>query len=538
MKTGQIEKRILRAGIFVAMAHLLFRLAGLIQAKVMAHYLTPATFEVVFSFAFTNCLFMVFLIGEELMASTFLPVFMKENDKVSNNSAWAFVNTVLTLQFLILLVVTVVFLVAPDMVVKVMTGWRTDASPEKYALAVTSVRTMAPVLLGLALGSTTYALLNGYKRFFLAALGDAVWKFCAIAIFLVGIRFIRDGAQLLIWGLVAGSVCKVLTHLFGLRDKLSNVRPMLALSHPAVKTLALLMMPLVVGVLITKVRDIYNNIYALSTLTEKSGLIQANDIGKKLQGTLAHLVPVALSIAVFPFLCELANNKDQRGMGELVTRFGRMMLAVFAPFAVFVAIMATPLTAFIFKGGQFDDESVRFTAVSLACYTFVLPAAAVEPLMNKTFFANRQMISFTIIGVVFSLMSMGISWIGLKTYTGNDLLLLAFIAGGFTLTRILKCIALVEILKRKVPVFPFVETALFLVRMVVAAGLAGGVTGFLLHQLSAIRVLSGRIGDMTKLGVCAAVFVGIYLVGAYILRISEIRELFGLLLTKVRKRKG
>ena len=128
MKTGTIEKRIFKAGLFVAAAHLLFRLAGLIQAKVMGHYLPKETFDVVFTFAFTNCLFMVFLIGEELLNGTFLPVFMGEKDKASESSAWAFANTVLTLQFIILLAVTAVFLVAPDMVVRMLTRWRSPAS--------------------------------------------------------------------------------------------------------------------------------------------------------------------------------------------------------------------------------------------------------------------------------------------------------------------------------------------------------------------------------------------------------------------------
>jgi len=536
MRTGQIEKRIFRAGLFVAVAHLLFRLAGLIQAKVMGHYLDPGTFEVAYAFAFENCLFMVFLVGEELMASTFLPVFMSERDKTSESSAWVFTSTILTLQFILLLAVTAVFLVAPDFVVKGLSQWRADTNPEKYALAVSSVRRMAPALIGLSLGSTTYALLNGHKRFFLAALGDAAWKFCAIGVLIVGVLLKKDGAQLVVWGLVAGAACKVLTHLFGLRDKLANIRPMLAFSHPAVKRLALLMLPLVLGVLVTKVRDNFNNVQVLSVM--ETGLMQANSIGKKLQSTLAFIVPVALSIAVFPFLCEMADNQDQRKMGEMVTRFGRMMLAVFAPFALFVAVMAVPFTSLIFKGGLFGEEAVQRTAVSLACYTFVLPAAAIEPLMTKTFFASRRTVSITVVGIAFSLISIGITWLGLKTYDGNGLVLLAFIAGGFTLTRILKCVVLVEILKRKVPVFPFIETALFLTRVVVAAGLAGGAAWLLLRQISAIQFPSERMGDITKLGVCAAAFAGIYFVGAYILHIREIRELFGLVLSKARKRKG
>jgi putative peptidoglycan lipid II flippase len=462
---------------------------------------------------------------------------MKEKNEVSEKSAWAFANTILTIQFLILLAVTAVFIAVPDFVVSFLTQWRADADPGKYALAVSSVRMMAPVLIGLLLGSTTYALLNGYKRFFLAALGDAAWKFCTIAVLVVGFLFTKDGVQLLVWGLVAGSVCKVLTHLAGLRDKLPEIRPRLALSHPAIKTLGLLMLPLVVGVLATNGRDFINNIYILSAL-DTSGLIQANDIGKKLFSTFSFLVPYTLSIAVFPFLCELANDKDNQKTGELVTRFGRMMLAVFTPLALFIAVMAVPFTSLIFKGGYFDEESVRLTAISLACYMFALPAAAIDPLMNTTFFANRKMVSVTVIGVTFSLMSVGISWLGLQVYqqTHNELHLLAFIAGGFALTRAIKCIVLVEILKRKIPMFPFAETTLFLARVSVAAAVAGGAAWLLLRQISALSFLSGRIGEVIQLGACAAVFGILYLACAYFLRIREIREVFALALQKVKSR--
>ncbi|HRU70862.1 MAG TPA: hypothetical protein P5111_07270, partial [Kiritimatiellia bacterium] len=72
---GNLESRIVKAGVFVLIAHILFKLAGLIQAKVMGHYLPQATFDVVYAFAFENCIFMLFLIGEEVLGPAFLPVF-------------------------------------------------------------------------------------------------------------------------------------------------------------------------------------------------------------------------------------------------------------------------------------------------------------------------------------------------------------------------------------------------------------------------------------------------------------------------------
>jgi hypothetical protein len=65
-----------------------------------------------------------------------------------------------------------------------------------------------------------------------------------------------------------------------------------------------------------------NNVYLLSAL-DQSGLMQANSMGRKLQSTLLFLIPYTLSIAAFPFFCELVDKNDHQKLGELVTRFGR-----------------------------------------------------------------------------------------------------------------------------------------------------------------------------------------------------------------------
>lgn len=526
-----VERRIFKAGFVVLIAHLLFKVAGLIQAKVMGHCLPQLTFDVVYSFAFENCIFTFALIASEAFAPAFLPVFMREMESVSEESSWQFANTVLTLLVGLFTAAAVVLFFAPGWVTQLLTHWSPTSSPEKYELAVQGVRTLGPAVIGLSIGSITYVMLNGYKRFFLAAFGDAVWKFVVVA-FLLGAVFLRgDSAKLLMWGVVVGSLCKVVTHLYGLRDKLHYLRPTVALSQPAFRQLCWLVLPLLVGILMAKLRDMVNNVYILSTL-EQSGLIQANSMGRKLQSTLLFLIPYTLSIAVFPFFCELVDKQDHDGLGKLVTRFGRMLLSVFAPFALFVAVAALPFTSLIFRGGFFDATAVERTAVSLACYTFVLPAAAIETLVMQAYFANRRMWTVTLIGVVFSVLSILLSWVGLKFFAAHELWLLAFIAGGFTVSRMLKCVTLVEMLKKNAPVFPMVETTLFFLRVAGAAGLASGAAWFVLYRFTPVAGLVGRVGDLLKLGVAGALFGVVYLVAAWLLRIDEVRELFGILLTR------
>src|SRR5690606_12736492 len=100
-----------------------------------------------------------------------------------------------SIQAIILLLMMAVMICFPEAVIEFFTFWDEDADPEKYAQARSYLVWMAPALLCLSLGSTTYILLNGYKRFFLAAFGDSSWKICVLLSLAVGIGVLGMGPQ-------------------------------------------------------------------------------------------------------------------------------------------------------------------------------------------------------------------------------------------------------------------------------------------------------------------------------------------------------
>lgn len=531
-----IAQRIFRASLAVGVAHVLFKLAGIVQAKVMAHYLSAETYDVLYAFAFENCIFAIFLVGEESLGPACMPLFMHELKARGEAAAWRFANALLTGQTLLLIGVVGLLMLFPGWIVRLWTAWSPTVNPAAYQLGVASVRGLAPALIGLSLGSTTYVLLNAYKRFFLAAFGDAVWKFASALALILGVGFWGRGGEALLWGLVAGGLLKLLTHLVGLADKRNYVRPRFAFNDPALRRLLLLMLPLLAGILFAKLRDVVNNVYILSVL-DQHGLLQANSLGRKLQTTLHWLVPYALSIAMFPYLCDLAVHDDQARMGELITRIGRQLLALFIPFAVVVGVLAAPLTGLLLGGGHFDALAVRRTALTTACYTLVLPAAAIEALLMQAFFANRRMVAVTVAGIGFSSLSMLLSWLGLKLGGGNALILLACVSGGFALSRSLKSIVLVRLLARQTPVFPRRDTLRFLTRVLLAAA-AGGAVAWLASSACGrlpAPLAAGHLGELLRLTLGAAAALPVTLAALWLLRVHEPFELAHWLRLKTRR---
>jgi len=523
----QLSRKIVRAGIAVAIGHLLFKLAGLIQVAVMGRVLPKDVYDATYGFAFENCVFMLFLVGQEIIGPTLMPLFMRElNSEEGERSAWSLVQAVFRFQGLILLLVMAALMIFPGWFVERLTMWSPTERPEIFEMARSSLASLAPALLGLSFATTTYVILNAYKRFFLAALADAVWKFAVVIGLLAGLAL---APQQIRWYLTAsllvGSLLKFATHLAGLRDKAALLRLRPNLRHPALRDLGRLMLPLIVGILFAKWRDIFNNTYILSGL-EEAGLIQANSMGRKLNGTISLLIPYTLAIAMFPFLCELVDRDDRQALGDLLTRSGRMLVSILLPFSCVVAVIAPPLTALLFGGGHFDETAVARTSISMACYTFALPAIAVEMLMMQAFFANRRTLSVALTGIIFSAVSIAISYYAIVVLKWQGGRALAAVAGGLTLSRWLKTGTLALLLRRSAPLFPLWPTAAFLLRALLMSLTATAAAWLGIHLLDRLSVpLHGLIPLVTRLAVAGIAAATGFVAGCFVFGVKEPREM-------------
>ncbi len=537
-ETHSLGERILKAAALIGAAHVVFKFAGLLLTAVMGRYLPARVVDSIYVVAFEGCIFTVFLIGEQVIAPTFLPVFLREKESRGEQAAWHFANTVLTLQALILLGVTAWFEFAPASVIRLLTAWDATTHPEQFGLACDGLTAIAPALVFLSLGSTTYMLLTGYKRFFMAAFGDAAWKFAALVFLVVGVGILGVGHRALTVGLLIGSTGKLITHVIGLARQARYLRPSLQLHNPALRSLLYLMLPLVAGIVFSRARDNFNNIWVLSHL-DADGLLQANFFGRKLYQSIGWLVPYALSIAMFPFLCELVDRNDKAKFGQLLTQSTNMLITIFLPLALVCAVLAEPISALLFRGGRFTDAAVHWTALAMAANVLVLPAYATEFLLMQAFFAQRRMFSVTAVGVACSLLSMAATYIGVVMLNATGSAALVLVGLSFTVSRTVKVIALVLVLKRGLPAFPLAPLATCLAKTMLAGGAAAAAAALTVRLLTAAGLSSvARLQVLLKLGAAAACAGAVFLGLVWLLRIHEPAEMLRWALQRMRRGRG
>ncbi|MBN2712374.1 MAG: hypothetical protein JXR97_08110 [Planctomycetes bacterium] len=498
--------RILRASALVFAAHIALKLVSLVQFRLIGAACDPVIRDI-FVFAFDGVLMTLFFIGEEALGPAFLPVFMAEKEKEGEGKAWSFANTVLSVQSAIIAVAVILVFLFPATLVTITTAWeKKGANPLYMESAPHYIKYMVFGLFGLSIGSCTYMLLNGYKRFFLAAFGDAAVKL-GIVIALATAYAMKvemkgsTAATVFIIGAITGSVFKLITHAIGLRDKLRFFRPRLDLKDPAFRKFVALVLPLLCGILIAKVRDYFNNIYVMTNVDD--GLLSIGAWGRKIYQTIGHVIPYAVSIAMLPFFCELYDKGKKEELGAMLTKSSRLIFLMCAPIAAGAVVLSLPLSQILYQAGKFSYHDCELAAAANSCFSLVLPFYALEYVLMQAFFSNRKMIAVSAVGVFFSFFSMAIAYvcvIQLK-FTGVDALIAVALA--FTVTRTLKVITLASIARKFLPCYPVKETLSFILRVIIVAlgtGLAAWITRSFYESIVLVSEATRAMDILVKAG--------------------------------------
>jgi putative peptidoglycan lipid II flippase len=506
---GNTSHAIVRASAIVMLAHGLLKLLSLILTMTLSG-VYGATLEMdVYTTTFVQIIGALFFIGEESFGPVLLPLFMEVKSKENEGAAWKFASNILTLQTFLLILLTAALVFVPELFIRIATQWYSsdvEQGTEKIALAKTFLRIMGPGLIGLSAATTTYKILNGYKKFFLAAFGDASVRIVTIAAVSLPyvLRYIDPSLgsaspMYVAAGALIGCWAKLGTHAVALRKQLHMFRPRVDFSDPMLKKFAILIAPLLVGIVFAKARDIFNYSYVLSAL--ETGTVAINNWGKKIYDTLINLVPYAVSIAMFPYFCEMVDKNDMKKLGDTITKSLRIILFLLLPMSVGVMILSIPLARVLYQHGASDFQTAYMAGAANAAYMLGLPFMAAEMILMQAFFSSRRTVVLTIIGIAWSTISMAISYTGiillgpeligetiqaagvrfnetLGTGQISGLMGILIVGVGYAFTRAGKTVTLGVVLKRRVPLFAGKESVVYFVKLaILTLGVAAAVYG-------------------------------------------------------------
>ena len=272
--------------------------------------------------------------------------------------------------------------------------------------------------------------------------------------------------------------------------------------------LYLLAYPVLMGVVVARIRDLVQDSYA--TRFDEEGLFGAIKIAKSVGEMPMAVLPLALSMAMFPFLCDMFTRQNLKDLSRVVSSTIKMILLFFLPLTVITVILRLPVIELL-ASKRVEARLIDATALALGLYSLSFIFYAAEMVLMQTYFSLQNTWLPTLIGAVASFAQIGFLYVmftllegseaaGGKLLAGTKITpLFVAVALAFPLSRAFKNLILGSVLHVQLKLFRLRDVVSFVPQVVivtVASGLAawGG-------WLGVAGVHPSLAGKLVRLGV-------------------------------------
>jgi putative peptidoglycan lipid II flippase len=462
---------------------LLGRFGGMFREVIVSRVIGTSAAADAFRFANETVLQDLFTKFEKLLQPVYMPIFVARQRKDGDAEAFRFTRVVGTIQLILLLAMAVLgSLFAPEIVRRIATHEGIQPGTEGFALAVVFLRMFFPALVVFSLSNLVELTIQSYKHFTIPALAEAVRRLLLVVAVVLAVAYYhkptaQQATMALAWGAVAGCLARMLIQLPKVWQYRAHFKPSLDFSLPDVKKGGRLAGPLIIGIVLSYARNVYEAKLALKL---GEGFFSALKYARKLVDMPWQILSLALSYVIYPFISELGAKQDNESMADALVRMARVMVFVFAPITALCWVLSEPTVRVVYYGGHFDEDSVRLTNSALPFYVIGLVFFAIEDPLLKRFYAMSDTATPIALGVMADLV-----WFGAVVLGVLELQLgLPALAAAFSIQKVVKVIVVLIVLRAKLGGIPLTGVGTFLGKVIAACA----VMAFLVH------VAAGALG--------------------------------------------
>ena len=325
------------------------------------------------------------IVGEGAIASAFIPVFSEYLSAGKRKEAWEFANIMLAATMVFFTVVTVLGILLSPWIVPVF-AYGFNVAPGKFELTTILNRIMFVYIALISLSALASSVLQSFNRFAAPAMAPVVLNLSVIAFsFLTG--FFSNPAIAMAVGVVVGGVLQVAIQLPGLIGAGWRLQWIWDLAHPGVRRVTTQLVPRLFAVGIVHIDVLIGSQFAASMLPGSVASITFAD--RVMELVLGGYV-VAMSTAILPLLSRQA---VERRIGELKTTLNfaiRLVLFVTLPASVGLVLLRKPIIQVLFERGEFTSTSTELTAWALLFFAMGLPGFAMVKIIVQAFYALHE----------------------------------------------------------------------------------------------------------------------------------------------------
>ncbi|MFH1858980.1 MAG: lipid II flippase MurJ [Patescibacteria group bacterium] len=372
---------------------LLSQIMAVIRDRLFASMGAGVELDIYFaSFRIPDILFVA--IASFVALTVILPFFI---EKLNTNKQQArdFINSIFTLFFLAIIIISiVVFFAVPYLVEIFFSGFEVGAQEEVVLL--TRILLLSPILLGIS--NLFASITQTFRKFFVYALSPVLYNLGII----LGLLFFYPSLGIigLGFGVVLGAglhmliqVPVIIAHGFF---------PRFSLKMPAseIKKILILALPRTIGLSVQQIA-----LFVLISIAASMavGSIAVFQLSLNLQSVPLSIIGVSYSVAAFPTLARLySKNKTKQFIDQVLTAT-RHIIFWSIPIAVLFVVLRAQIVRVILGSGKFDWDDTQLTAASFAIFSLSVVAQSLILLLVKGFYAAGK----TLVPVVANVLCAG-----------------------------------------------------------------------------------------------------------------------------------
>ena len=465
----------------------------------------------------------------------FIPVLTEVITVYGKQELWRVVSILMSVVItLITGLVLLVYLFAPQIVSATASG----ASPETMRVAIDLLRFTAPALLFLALFAIFSATLYALKQFTLPAFAGVIFNGSIVAVTLLftpsfqvqiapftvtsnlnwldpfSIARPDNGILMVAVGWLVGAVLQMVIQLWGLRS--AKLRFTFNWRHPALRHITLLYAPVMLSLMLdTLVARPYS--YNLASKTGEGSIAYMNWATTLIQFPQG-LVATAISVAILPTLAGQAaafGAATERAFRDTLGLGLRLTMTLILPATAALMVLAVPIIQLLFQHGLFTASDTAITANALRLYLIGLPFAAIDLLLVYAFYARKDTLTPTFIGIISLAVYMLTANLLLPRYGLYSLMV------ADSVKHITHATISAYFLHRKLGGFGEQRLLQTTLKTLVAAGVMALAARFVLPILYSTIGTGGLVRESMLLLIVGGISTTIFVVVAYFLKIEE-----------------
>lgn len=380
------ERHITKAASIVGFATFFSRVMGYLRDMVVAGAFGAGMMTDAFFVAFRIPNMLRRFLAEGSLVISIVPVFTEYITLKTKEETDHLIKVTFTFFFIILIAISSLGIIFSPQIIKLIAPGFVK-SPAMLKLAILLNRIMFPYLFFVGLVALSMGILNSYKHFFAPSFAPVFLNLSMIGAVIFFSPYFSPPIIAVSLGVIAGGILQVLFQIPFLRMKGIGFGFRFQFSHPALKRIGLLMLPMAFGATVYQI-NIFVSTFLASILPV--GSISYLYYADRLVEFPLGIFGIALGDVILPFMSSQVARKDYRSLMKTLSYALRLMLFITLPCMVGLIVLRVPILSLLFQRGEFSYSDTLNTAQALLYYTLGLWAFAGIRIVVSTFYSLQD----------------------------------------------------------------------------------------------------------------------------------------------------